>query len=142
MKYSFYKALHYAFYYVYYTNYMNSFYKQLVLGLKILNYWYFIREAPQLQIFLKIVGVLIKSCNRENYPKIFCVGATTIRHPRVITYHEEPKKMKCPNSESSDNIFVSLFDVKNKKNRLMGMPVWLSFGTFQESKCFFLLRSH
>ena len=25
------------------------------------------------------------------------------------------KKMKCPNSESSDNIFVSLFDVKNKK---------------------------
>ena len=58
--------------------------KQLVLGLKILNYWYFFREAPQLQIFLKIVGVLIKSCNRENYPKIFCVGATTIRHPRVI----------------------------------------------------------
>ena len=25
------------------------------------------------------------------------------------------KKMKCPNSESSDNIFVSLFDVKNNK---------------------------
>ena len=39
---------------------------------------------PQLQFFLKIVGVLIKSCNRENYPKIFCVGATTIRHPRVV----------------------------------------------------------
>ena len=45
----------------------------------------FFREAPQLQFFLKIVGVLIKSCNRENYPKIFCVGATTIRHPRVRT---------------------------------------------------------
>ena len=61
--------------------------KQLVLRLNILNFWYFFREAPQLQIFLKIVGVLIKSCNRENYPKIFCVGATTIRHPRVLVLY-------------------------------------------------------
>ena len=33
--------------------------------------------------FLKIVGVLT-ACNRENHPKIFCAGATTIRYARVV----------------------------------------------------------
>ena len=60
--------------------------KQLVLGLKILNYWYFFAKRLSYNFFLKIVGVLIKSCNRENYPKIFCVGATTIRYARVSKF--------------------------------------------------------
>ena len=40
------------------------------------SYFFFI-------FFLKIVGVLT-ACNRENHPKIFCAGATTIRYARVV----------------------------------------------------------
>ena len=42
----------------------------------------YVRNRGKYTLFIQ-VGILITACNRENHPKFFRVGATTIRYARV-----------------------------------------------------------